>query len=758
MSLLECTLCGLPVGNSGLSEKQGEKDLHFCCFGCRQVFKILSGLPGGLPADFKNSPLYRLSQASELIGKKVDDLGKSGEKIQSPVANASEGFEAEDPLTRELILKVEGMWCSACAWLIEGVLSRSCGVIKVEALFFSDLVRIRYLPHQVTLEDIQKRLSQLGYRPSPLQETSASAKEKKNVQLRLGISAILTFHIMMISLALYAGFFQDLGKEAIGYLSYPLSILATSVLLYGGYPIFKKALIGLGRGNPNMEVLIAIGALSAYGYSLFQMGRGSLHLYFDTAAMLIVLVLLGKYLESRAKERISRGLTELYLLANQKVRFLSDGRENWLAAEELRPGDEFEVLSGERVAVDGRILFGKAGLDESSLTGESRPIQKGPDDEVRAGSLLLDGRLRIRSTRVGTDSSIGQLITMMQEGLSRKTTVELFADRLTRWVVPCILGLATGTAFYLIFHGYSLEISLLRAITILVITCPCVLGIAIPLAKVAAIGVGRTKGFLFRNPAALEKIRGLDVLIFDKTGTLTEGRYGLRKIVTLGCTDQEAWQRIASLESLSDHFLARAIQDQARESSPGLEAVEDFQMLPGLGIKGVVAGCEVIIGNRNWMQARGLEIPKTLESQANTDEVEGMTVVFFGWEERVKGLLVFGDVLKESAREALSGLRQKGFQLWMLSGDSEETTAAIAHRLGIPSFLGQALPQDKVHFIKELQNQGHRVGMIGDGFNDAAALAQADVGFALGIRAGILAEASDITLLTDDPLKIQEVH
>ena len=249
------------------------------------------------------------------------------------------------------------MWCSACAWLIEEVLSRSCGVIKVEAQFFSDLVRIRYLPHQVTLEDIQERISQLGYRPSPLQETSASAKEKKNAQLRLGISAILTFHIMMISLALYAGFFQDLGTEAIGYLSYPLWILATPVLLYGGYPIFKKALIGLGHGNPNMEVLIAIGALSAYGYSLFQMGRGSLHLYFDTAAMLIVLVLLGKYLESRAKERISRGLTELYLLANQKVRFLTDGRENWLAAEDVRPGDEFEVLSGERVAVDGRILW-----------------------------------------------------------------------------------------------------------------------------------------------------------------------------------------------------------------------------------------------------------------------------------------------------------------------------------------------------------------------------------------------------------------
>ncbi|MBI4762985.1 MAG: cation-translocating P-type ATPase [Deltaproteobacteria bacterium] len=755
MSLPECTLCGLPVGKSGLREKQGKKDLHFCCLGCRQVFKILSGLPGGLPDDFRNSSLYRLSQASGLIG--VDDLGKSGEKIQNQGPMASEGSEAEDPLARGLILKVEGMWCSACAWLIEGVLGRFPGVIKVEALFFSDLVRIRYLPHQVTLEDIQERLSQLGYRSSTLQDTSLSARERKNDQLRLGISAILTFHVMMISLALYAGFFQDLGSEAIGYLSYPLSILATPVLFYGGYPIFKKALIGLGHGNPNMEVLIALGALSAYTYSLFRMGQGSLHLYFDTAAMLIVLVLLGKYLESRAKERISRGLTELVLLANQKVRFLSEGGEKWLAAEEVRPGDEFEVWSGERVAVDGRILSGRAGLDQSSLTGESRPIQKGPDDEVQAGSLLLSGPLRIRATRVGTDSAIGRLITMIQEGLSRKTTFELFADRLTRWVIPGLLGLAVGTALYLFFHGYSLEVSLLRAITILVITCPCTLGIAIPLAKVAAIGVGRTKGFLFRNPAALEKIEGLDVLIFDKTGTLTEGRYVLRKIITLEGSGPEALRRIASLESLSDHFLARAIQDKARESSLDLEAVKDFQMLPGLGIKGLVAGHPVIAGNRNLMQAQGMEIPETLGSQANRDEVEGMTVVFFGWKGQVRGFITFGDQLKESARETLSYLRQRGYQLWILSGDSKETSAAVAGRLGISSFLGQALPQDKVDLIRELQKQGHRVGMIGDGFNDAAALAQADVGFALGTKAEISARASDVTLLTDDPMKIREV-
>ena len=530
----ECRLCGLPVGRSGVQEKRGEEVFHFCCFGCRQVFQLLSSLPGGPPDDFKNSDLYRLCAASDLIGRKDENQGGSLAPGKEAGPRARKASDLEEALAKELILRLEGMWCQACSWLIENVLHRTPGVLEVQALFASDLVRIKYLPHQVTPEEIQDRISKLGYRPSSFQDPAEVSGERKRAQRRLGISSILTVQVMMISLVLYGGFFQDLGKEAIGYLSYPLWILATPVLIYGGFPIFKKALAGLRYGSPSMEVLISIGALSAYFYSLIQMGRGSLHLYFDTAAMLIVLVLLGKYLEARAKERISRGLSELYDLAHQKARLRTEGGEEWRAAEEVQPGDEFQVLAGERVPVDGRILFGRAALDESYLTGESRPIKRGPQEEVRAGALLLDHPLNIRATRVGAESSIGQIIALMQEGLSRKTAVELFADRLTRWIVPSLLGLAAGTALVLAYHGHSLEESLLRTLTILVISCPCALGIAVPLAKVASIAVGRTKGILIRDPAALEKMRKLDVLIFDKTGTLTEGRFSLREMVCLG--------------------------------------------------------------------------------------------------------------------------------------------------------------------------------------------------------------------------------
>ncbi len=752
----ECRLCGLPVGRSGVEEQQGENTLHFCCIGCRQVYLVLSGLPGGLPADFKNTDLYRFCESSNLIGGNPEDTGEG--LVPTPGKNQPD-FEVtgpEDLPSRELVLKVEGMWCSACSWLIEAVLSRSRGIVQVQALFASDLVRVKYLPQEVTRDEIQDRISRLGYRPSSLEDPLGDSKERKKTLLRLGISSILAAHVMMISLALYAGFFKDLEPEGIRYLSYPLWVLTTAVLLYGGLPIFKKAWVGLRYGNPTMEVLIAIGALAAYFYSLFQMMQGSLHLYFDTAAMLIVLVLIGKYLEARAKERVSQGLSELYHLAHQKVRLLSEGKISWKAASQVHPGDRFQVLAGERLPVDGIILSGRAALDESYLTGESRPVKKGPKDEVRAGSLVLDHELEIRATRVGADSSTGRIIRMMQEGLSRKTSTELIADRLTRWIVPALLCLAGGTAWFLFLHGHPLQQSLLRAVTVLVISCPCALGIATPLAKVAAIGIGREKGILIRDPAALEKIRKLDLLIFDKTGTLTQGRYGLREMVFLEGPREEAFQKLASLEAFSDHFLARAIQDEAREFSLPLLEVRDFEALPGLGIKGLVAGCPVVIGNGRMMLSQGLCIPSDLESRAESLEAGGRTLVFFGWQDKVRGFLAFGDALKEMADRAVLGLQQEGFKTWMVSGDSPETTRSIARELGMVSFIGHALPEDKVRIIRDLQKQGHRVGMIGDGMNDAAALAQADVGFALGTGTGLQTEASDIILMSNDPFKIRE--
>ncbi len=371
----------------------------------------------------------------------------------------------DNKLALGLTLRIEGMWCPACAWVIHEVLKKDRGVVEARVFFPSDSAQIQYLPHVIRPEEIIAKISGLGYRPILLQEMEGISREKKDLLKRLGVSAILTAHLMMLSFALYFGFFQELSRGAIAYLSYPLWLMATPVLFYGGLPILKRGCAALRHGAPSMDTLIAIGSLAAYFYSLLRMFRGSLHLYFDTASMLITIVLLGRYIESQARDRVSRGITDLYHLAHQKVRLLShnggksiptlslprrrggdlaagDGgegaKERWVSSEAINPGDIFKVMAGERVPLDGMVIAGRGVLDESMLTGEARPVKKSPGKEVLAGSLLSDGELTVQTTRVGGESSLGQMISLMQAALSGKNPGEFLADRITRWFVPGI--------------------------------------------------------------------------------------------------------------------------------------------------------------------------------------------------------------------------------------------------------------------------------------------------------------------------------
>jgi heavy metal translocating P-type ATPase len=649
------------------------------------------------------------------------------------------------------------MWCTACSWLIEEVLRKTRGILDARVLFLSDLVRIRYLPQQIDPQTILARISKLGYQPSLFLDPSENSPERRDLVLRLGVSSILTVNTMMISFALYFGFFQELGQEAIRYFSYPLFLLSTAVLFYGGFPILKRASIGLRYRNLSMDTLIALGALSAYFYSVFQMAKGSLHLYFDTTSMLITLVLLGKYIEARTREKVSRGASELYRLARQKVRLSNSDKERWVSQEAVKPGEEFLVLGGERVPLDGRIVSGRGNIDESIFTGEPKPLKKKRGDEVMGGVLLLEGELRVKATHLGRESSIGQMIELMHESLSKKNPFELLSDQIMRWFIPAILGIAIGTAYYLWSKGVSIDVAVLRAVTVLVITCPCALGIASPLAKVVAIGKGRPKGILIRDSRALEQAKDLNVLIFDKTGTMTHGNFSLQEVVTRSVTKEEALLRVASVEIHSDHFLAKEIVRKAKESFLKIEEATGVEAYEGLGVKGWVGGSQVVVGNREFMSIQGMDLPTDFDENGRFSESKGITTLFFGWDGQVQGLLTFGDSLKEGAKQTIQELRKKGIRTWLISGDAEETTRVVAEELGIDQFLGRALAKDKVDVIKRLQKQGNQVGMVGDGFNDAAALAQADAGFALTTSPNIAKEASDVTLLTEDPFKIIEV-
>ena len=335
--------------------------------------------------------------------------------------------------------------------------------------------------------------------------------------------------------------------------------------------------------------------------------------------------------------------------------------------------------------------------------------------------------------------------------------MELLADRITRWFVPCIFVVACAVALFLWRSNSSVDESLLLSLTVLIISCPCALGIAIPLVKVAAMGVGRAKGILVRNPGALEQAKDLDTIVFDKTGTLTEGNFRLREIIAEGVSEQEVLDRLGAVEVFSGHFLAKEIVRKARGKSVKMEEATDFEELEGMGVKGSVQGAEVFIGNRQLMNKFALDLSSSLEKRAFSAESRGMTVVFFGWEGQVRGLLVFGDSLKRGVPELVRKLQARKIITWLVSGDAPETTRAVAEESGMNDFRGQALPQDKVELIKSLQQKGRRVGMVGDGINDAAALAQADVGVALGTGTNIIREASDFTLLAGEPTRILQV-
>jgi|WetSurMetagenome_2_1015567.scaffolds.fasta_scaffold09610_3 heavy metal translocating P-type ATPase len=752
-----CELCGLPVGRSGIETVVQDTVLHFCCPGCLAVFQILFHKPGGSPGDFRETELFRTCVASGIIPGNTEQKGEFEGAVEASVLDHSASPQGEEGnLVEELQVRIEGMWCSACSWLIETVLREAKGVLEAKVFFLSDFATVKYLPHRTAPEDLLRAISRLGYHPVLEEDHADASKEQQRLLLRLGLSAILTLNIMMISFGLYWGFFQDLGGDAIRYFSYPLLILATPVVFYGGFPIIKRAWAGVHFLSFSMDTLVALGALSAYFYSLAKMNQGSLHLYFDTSAMLVTLVLLGKYVEKGARDRASRGMMMLCNLSVGKVRLLRGQSEVWVSSAKANRGDEFLVRSGERIPLDGSVVLGRADLDESILTGESRPVRKSPGDAVLGGSLVLDGCLRLCVTRVAAESGVSQLLSLMHHALNNQNPIELLADRITRWLVPATICIAAVTVAVLLSLGVSPDEAVLRGLTVLVITCPCALGIATPLAKVAAIGVSRMNGIVVLNSEAFERTKSLDTLIFDKTGTLTEGKFFLTQICANSVESEEALRRVASIETRSDHFLAREIVRKAGELHLDLEEPVRFESFEGLGVSAMIESGEVWAGNRRLMEGRGFAFSSFLDEQAGLQESRGMTVVFFSWDRQVQGFLSFGDVLRAEAKPVIMKLREKGLEVWLVSGDSLFTTRAVAGDLSVEKFVGEALPKDKMDLVRKLQEEGRRVGMVGDGINDAPAMAQADVGMAFGIGVNLFDKASDLLILSQDLRKIPD--
>ncbi|MBX7172281.1 MAG: cation-translocating P-type ATPase [Pyrinomonadaceae bacterium] len=750
-----CGLCGLSVGNNPFSNIFDEIEKQFCCLGCLNVYTILS--ESGVIAsgqDVRDTELFKRSLELGLISNR-----KEKEK----------DFEIPpDAPTRETLLHVSGMWCSACSWLIEHSLNNERGVISAEAFFASDLVKVKYCPQFLPPERLTKRIEQLGYKASEYDPDNETSKtEKRDLVLRIGVSAFLWMNIMTFGMALYVGYFEEISESVRYFFPFMLAILAAPVLLYSAHPINHLAWTGLKNKTIRMETLLATGIWAAYIYSIIQAFRGDIHVYFDTAAAIVTLVLLGKLMEKGAKERTTRSISMLYRLMPKKVRLFVENTERFVSIDALNLGDVFLVKAGERIPADGIVIEGESHTDESLLTGESTPISKKAGSNVVSGSLNVGNVLQIQATKIGQDTTLSQIIKLVESAVSSRSNLERIVDKVSRIFVPSVIFVAILTFAVLWGFGFTtLEEGLMRAITILVIACPCALGLATPLAITAAVGSSSQNGILVSDSSVLEKVRNLDVVIFDKTGTITEGKFDLLEVALTDENtdfDKDYLPLIASLEKFSEHPLGNAViryaQGRNANVNECVSALEttNVEILKGLGIIGNIDGKNIFVGNQRLISEKNIEIDKQLEQKAHEWEAVGKTVAFFGFDNELKGIISFGDLVKNDAKEIISELKQRNIKTVIVSGDSTATTQYVANLVGADDFRAGALPIDKTNAISELQQKGLSVAMIGDGINDAPALAQADLGIAMGSGTDIAMKAADIVLMSNNLEKILTV-
>jgi heavy metal translocating P-type ATPase len=753
-----CALCGLPCDYGVFELDLEDHTARFCCPGCRQVFLMLSEAAGAPdPSRFRHTDLFKRCQAAGIIPRTAGDLPATirAQQTSSPNVPAppEKTARAEDHLT--IHLAVEGMWCPACAWVIETALARQDGIRQARCNFATDRLRCDYHPARTSPQAVINAVRTLGYVALPMDEAQPHS-DRRRLFTRFGITCFLSMNVMMLSFALYSGFFTALDPQSIRYLSWPLVVLTTVVMVYGGWPIHHKALAGIIAARPGMEALISIGALSAYTYSLVHFLTGSIHLYFDTACMLITLVLLGKILERRAKDRILEDLGHYFDLMPAKVRRCTSQfpKGRFARLEQLQAGDDFIVHPEEVIPADGLVVEGRGAVDEASLTGEARPVGKRAGERVQSGTRVLKGRLRVRTERVGPDSTLGLMIAIMEAALGSKTEIEGRTDRILRAFVPGVVALAAATAAVLIAGGHTLDGAFVRALTVLVISCPCALGIAIPLARVAAVSLAARRGILIQDFKVFDRAERIDTVVLDKTGTLTAGAWQLLAVEPLADrTPVEVLALAAGMEQAADHPIAAEIRRAAAARKIAPLPVQALRQAEN-GVAGKWRHYTLRLGAVAFM-------PPSIDwpAAAKTDPPTGtdaplVSYVYLAADDQLTGRLVFGDRMKDSAPAAIRALEARRQTTRLVSGDGEATTLAVARALGIPKARGDQSPAQKADIITRLQARGHCVAMVGDGINDAPALAAADVGVAVFAGRHLGREAQAVTLMRGDPYQL----
>jgi len=667
---------------------------------------------------------------------------------------------------------IEGMSCASCAMTIENAVSKIPGVDKASVNLATEIMTVE-ANDSVTPEDIAKVVDGVGYGARPrgksVEEELEEKNEKKEAHLRemkrnLTISAIFTVPLLFIAMADMVGIpmpaFLSPMQSPVSYALIQLALVLP--IIWIGRRFFVDGFKALSKGHPNMDSLVALGTSAAFLYSLYgtyHVLEGHAHfamnLYYESAGVILTLITLGKYFEDVSKGKTSMAIQTLVGLAPKMATVLRDGQEVEVPVEEVQVGDLIRVKPGEKVPVDGVVTEGNSTVDESMLTGESIPVSKSVGDEVIGASLNKTGSFILKATKIGKDTALSQIIQLVEQAQGSKAPIAKLADKVSGVFVPIVIGLAlvSGLAWYFLGQE-SWVFALTITISVLVIACPCALGLATPTAIMVGTGKGAENGILLKSGEALEEANHVNMVVFDKTGTITNGTPVVTDVVTADFSDADALIRLAaSLEVASEHPLGEAIVAKAKEQGAAFDEVTNFEAIPGFGIKGHVGETLVFLGNEKWMRENGLANAK-MNEQANHFAEQGKTPLYIGYNDAVQGLIVVADTVKESSARAIQTLHEMGIQVAMMTGDHERTAQAIAAEVGIDRVFSEVLPQDKANYVSKLQEEGYIVAMVGDGINDAPALAQAQVGIAIGTGTDVAIESADAVLMKSDLMDV----
>lgn len=681
------------------------------------------------------------------------DSDKSSlEEITKKIENVGYGV-----LKENIELDVFGMTCAACSTRIEKVLNKQEGITDAAVNLTTETASIEYNPALLDTKEIIEKIKNTGYDAKPKAEAAEKQthkeKEIKNMKTKLIVSTVLSAPLLVTMLV----HLFNMNIPSIFMNPWFQFALATPVQFIIGWQFYVGAYKNLRNGGANMDVLVALGTSAAYFYSLYEafktIGNSMYepHLYFETSAVLITLILFGKYLEARAKSQTTNALSSLLNLQAKEARVIRDGEEIMIPVEEVIVGERLVVKPGEKIPVDGRVMKGRTSVDESMLTGESIPIEKDIDATVIGSTINKNGTIEMEATKVGKDTALAEIVKVVEDAQGSKAPIQRLADVISGYFVPIVVVIAilTFIVWIVFVQPGEFESALVASIAVLVIACPCALGLATPTSIMVGTGKAAENGILFKGGEHLERTHQLEAIVLDKTGTITKGK----PEVTNFTGDAEALQLLASAEKGSEHPLAEAIVAYATEQDIDLLEVDDFSAIPGHGIKATISNRDILVGNRKLMQDHHVAVGDA-EQELVDYEVEGKTAMLFAIDGKYRGVVAVADTIKETAPQAIKELKEQGLEVIMLTGDNERTAQAIAKQVGITEVIAQVLPEEKADKIKEIQLQEKKVAMVGDGVNDAPALAIADIGIAIGTGTEVAIEAADVTILGGELLLI----